>query len=104
MAGRLRVVSSAVGPSRPVPTRLALARISGLPSPKIAGGVTTPFGGVVTFLVAVGDRLAAGDVVAVVEAMKLEAAITTPVAGRVGRLDIPDQTQVEGGDLLLVLG
>jgi len=34
----------------------------------------------------------------------MEAAITTPVAGTVSRLAIGDQQQVEGGDLLVVVG
>ena len=41
---------------------------------------------------------------ATIEAMKMEAAITTPVAGTVQRLAIGSQQQVEGGDLLLVVG
>jgi pyruvate carboxylase len=36
--------------------------------------------------------------------MKMEAAITSPVAGTVQRLAIGSQQQVEGGDLLLVVG
>ena len=42
--------------------------------------------------------------VATIEAMKMEAAITAPVAGTVQRLAIGSQQQVEGGDLLLVIG
>lgn len=80
---------------------LAVARISGQPAPDTLGGITAPFGGVVTFAVAVNDQVEAGDVVAVIEAMKLEAALTAPTAGRVRRLAIPDQAQVEGGDVLL---
>ena len=79
-----------------VPRSLAVARISGRPD--TLGGITAPFGGVVTFVVAVGDQVNAGDVVAVLEAMKLEAALTAPSAGRVRRLAIPDQSLVEGGD------
>ena len=37
------------------------------------------------------------------EAMKMEAAITTPVAGRIARLAIPTTQQVEAGDLLVVV-
>jgi pyruvate carboxylase len=36
--------------------------------------------------------------------MKMEAAITTPVAGTVQRVAISAQQQVEGGDLLVVVG
>jgi pyruvate carboxylase len=36
--------------------------------------------------------------------MKMEAAITTPVAGTVTRLALSSVQQVEGGDLVLVVG
>ena len=36
-----------------------------------------------------------------IEAMKMEAAITTPVAGTVKRLAIPKTQQVDAGDLLV---
>jgi pyruvate carboxylase len=36
--------------------------------------------------------------------MKMEAAITTPVAGTVKRLAISGTQQVDGGDLILVVG
>ena len=35
--------------------------------------------------------------------MKMEAAITTPVAGTVARLAIPVTQQVDAGDLLVVV-
>jgi pyruvate carboxylase len=41
--------------------------------------------------------------VATIEAMKMEASITAPVAGRVERLALDGTRQVEGGDLVLVL-
>ncbi|HJQ46392.1 MAG TPA: pyruvate carboxylase [Amycolatopsis sp.] len=65
--------------------------------------VAAPFAGVVTLSVAEGDDVAAGATVATIEAMKMEAAITTSAAGKVGRLAINSVQQVEGGDLLLVL-
>jgi pyruvate carboxylase len=65
--------------------------------------VPAPFSGVVTLKVAVGDVVAAGQAVASIEAMKMEAAITAPVAGTVGRLAIPVTQQVDAGDLLVVL-
>ena len=45
----------------------------------------------------------AGDVVATIEAMKMEASITTPVAGSVSRVVLDGPRTVEGGDLILVL-
>ena len=41
--------------------------------------------------------------VATIEAMKMEAAITSPVAGRVTRVAIPVTQQVDAGDLLVVV-
>ena len=66
--------------------------------------VAVPFAGVVHAIVAEGDVVEAGQTVATIEAMKMEASITTPNAGTVARLVIPDTRQAEGGDLLLVLG
>lgn len=65
--------------------------------------VAAPFSGVVTLKVAVGDVVRAGQPVASIEAMKMEAAITAPVSGTVGRLAIPATQQVDAGDLLVVL-
>ncbi|MDP9221987.1 MAG: pyruvate carboxylase, partial [Actinomycetota bacterium] len=62
------------------------------------GQVAAPFGGVVTLGVAEGDRVEAGQAVATIEAMKMEASITTPIAGTVQRLALSKVAQVEGGD------
>src|SRR5690606_29208773 len=66
--------------------------------------VAAPFGGVVTPTVAEGDSVDAGDVVATIEAMKMEANITASQAGTVERLAIGEHEHVEGGDLILVIG
>jgi pyruvate carboxylase len=71
--------------------------------PADRGQVAAPFAGVVSLTVAEGAVVEAGSVVATIEAMKMEASITAPVAGTVSRLAIRSQQQVEGGDLLLVL-
>ncbi|TQJ51573.1 pyruvate carboxylase [Phycicoccus sp. SLBN-51] len=67
------------------------------------GQVAAPFAGVVSLAVEEGATVEAGAVVATIEAMKMEANITTPVGGTVKRLAIGSQQQVEGGDLLLVV-
>jgi pyruvate carboxylase len=67
------------------------------------GHVAAPFSGVVSLSVKEGDTVEAGAAVATIEAMKMEANITTPVSGTVQRLAIGAQQQVEGGDLLLVI-
>jgi pyruvate carboxylase len=65
--------------------------------------VAVPFAGFVHALVGAGDIVEAGQAVATVEAMKMEAAVTAPTAGTVVRLVIAAPQQAEGGDLLLVL-
>jgi pyruvate carboxylase len=69
--------------------------------PAQPGQVAAPFSGVVTLQVAEGDAVEAGQAVASIEAMKMEAAITTPVGGRVHRVAVPKTQQVDAGDLLL---
>ncbi len=67
------------------------------------GQVAAPFAGVVSLAVAEGDAVEAGAVVATIEAMKMEANITTPTGGTVSRVAIGTHQQVEGGDLLVVI-
>lgn len=67
------------------------------------GQVAAPFSGVVTLKAAVGARVEAGQPVASIEAMKMEAAITAPVGGVVERVAIAATSSVEAGDLLLVI-
>jgi pyruvate carboxylase len=71
--------------------------------PSRPGHVAAPFAGVVSLAVEQGAQVEAGQTVATIEAMKMEASITTPVAGVVERLAIAAVTQVEGGDLVLVI-
>jgi pyruvate carboxylase len=68
------------------------------------GQIAAPFAGVVSLAVEVGQQIIAGAVMASIEAMKMEASITSPVGGTVQRLAIGVQQQVEGGDLLVVVG
>ncbi len=68
------------------------------------GHVAAPFSGVVTLQVEEGATVEAGQSVASIEAMKMEAAITASVAGVVKRLAIPKTQQVDAGDLLLEIG
>ncbi len=72
-------------------------------NPSAPGEIPAPFAGVVTLIVEPGESIKAGQQVATIEAMKMEAAITSPVAGTVARLAIGHAQAVEGGDLLLVI-
>ena len=67
------------------------------------GQVAAPFAGIVSLGVEVGQLVDPGATVATIEAMKMEASITTPIGGTVERLAIGAQQQVEGGDLLIVV-
>jgi len=71
--------------------------------PKAPGHIPAPFAGAVTVIVHEGDTVEAGQTVATIEAMKMEAAITTPIGGTVHRLAIGAIQQLEGGDLVMVI-
>ncbi|MFZ3347572.1 pyruvate carboxylase, partial [Mycobacterium sp.] len=68
-----------------------------------ANHVAAPFAGVVTVGVSVGDKVSAGQTIATIEAMKMEAPITAPADATVERVAVSTTAQVEGGDLLVVL-
>ena len=65
--------------------------------------IAAPFAGVVTVSVSEGDQVSAGQTVATIEAMKMEAPITAPRDATVQRVAVSSTAQVEGGDLLAVL-
>ncbi|NLA55261.1 MAG: pyruvate carboxylase, partial [Corynebacterium humireducens] len=67
------------------------------------GHVAAPFAGVVMVTAKVGDEVKAGDPVAVIEAMKMEATITATKDGVVDRVALAQATKVEGGDLIVVI-
>ena len=72
--------------------------------PSREGHVAAPFAGAVTLTVEEGQTVEAGQTIATIEAMKMEAGITTPVGGTVSRAVIDGVQQVDGGDLLVVIG
>jgi len=65
--------------------------------------VAAPFLGVVTLQVEIDDVVPPGGTVGTIEAMKMEASITSAIGGRVAKIAIPTTQQVEPGDLLIVL-
>ncbi|MDR2895647.1 MAG: biotin/lipoyl-binding protein [Propionibacteriaceae bacterium] len=67
-----------------------------------ANAVTAPLAGSVRkILVEKGQSVAAGDVVAVLEAMKMETEITAPVAGKVKAILVEVGAAVQGGDPII---
>ena len=105
--GMVTVMTVLGGQLRPVYVRDRSVKVDKPQAEKadasVPGQVAAPFAGAVTIKVAEGDTLAAGDAVATIEAMKMEAAITTPVAGTVQRLALTGTTPVEAGDLIAVV-
>ena len=71
--------------------------------PNNKGHVAAPFAGAVTVAVQAGDWVEAGQSVATIEAMKMEAGITANVSGTVSEVTLDGTSQVQGGDLLLVI-
>jgi pyruvate carboxylase len=105
--GMRSVVARLNGQLRPVSVRDAAVAVEVKAAEKAdrtnPGHVAAPFAGVVTLAAGRGDAVEQGQTVATIEAMKMEASITAPRAGTVGRTAIEKVQQVEGGDLLLVL-
>ncbi|MFC7659682.1 biotin/lipoyl-containing protein [Pseudonocardia benzenivorans] len=94
------VLSVAQGPDYLVEVDGAVHRISG----GEAGLVRAPAPAMVVAIpVSVGDVVAEGDVLAVVESMKLETALRAPVSGTVAEILVAANTQVEGGTKLVRL-
>jgi acyl-CoA carboxylase subunit alpha len=82
----------------------ALPRFAEPEAELASGSLVAPMPGLVKqVLVAVGDRVAPGDVLLVLEAMKMEQVIRAPYAGRVRALSARTGQQVEAGLVLAVI-
>ncbi len=87
---------------RPRRRRSAAAARSRLPG---ANTITAPMPGtIIEVLVAVGDEVAAGQTLAVMEAMKIEHLLTAPNAGVVSALHTSAGASVDEGAVLIELG
>ncbi len=95
------------GQLRPIQIRDTSVEVTAVQSekadPKISGHIASPYDGSVTVHVQEGQEVEAGAVIATIEAMKMEASITTPVAGAVSRVVVGAVGQVRGGDLIAVV-
>jgi propionyl-CoA carboxylase alpha chain len=70
----------------------------------VAGGLIAPMPGkVVSVEVQTGDMVEEGQLLMIMEAMKMEHRVTAPHAGMVGEIRAGPGDQVAGGDLLVVL-
>jgi pyruvate carboxylase len=103
--GLRTVLATLNGQMRPVQVRDRSVSVDVKSAEKADPGdpdhVAAPYAGTVTLQVGAGDHVEAGQVVATIEAMKMEAAITTPRSGTVARLAVDAVQNVDGGDLVL---
>ena len=81
----------------------------GIEAKAVGSGDGTPVkaalpGNVLKVLVSEGDTIAEGDVIAVVEAMKMETEIKSPVSGTVKAVEIEVGNKVQTGQVLVVVG
>ena len=67
------------------------------------GHVAAPFSGVVTLQTVEGAHVEIGQPIATIEAMKMEATITSNIAGVVRRLAVTKTQAVDAGDLIVVV-
>ena len=74
-----------------------------LPPIVIGGSGGAPAGSVARILVAEGDEVEAGQVLLVLEAMKMETEITAPAAGTVSAILVKPGEPVQGGQGLIEL-
>ncbi len=70
----------------------------------VAGGLTAPMPGkVISTHAAVGDRVESGQLLLVLEAMKMEHRVTAPAPGTVSEFRVGEGEQVGNGELLVVI-
>ena len=86
---------------------VAPSPVSSTPAPSAsvsagAGSVVAPLQGTVqTIKVNVGDKVNAGDVVAIIEAMKMENDIPATVSGTIKAIYVSKGSKVSSGDVIL---
>jgi propionyl-CoA carboxylase alpha chain len=70
----------------------------------VAGGLTSPMPGtVIAVQVASGEQVSAGQVLAIIDAMKMEHNVVSPRDGLVSEVRVAIGDKVEGGELLVVV-
>ncbi|MFV0468519.1 MAG: biotin/lipoyl-containing protein [Dysgonomonas sp.] len=85
---------------RPVATAAATAKPAGAG----AGAIKSPLPGIIVDIkVNVGDAVNKGDVVAILEAMKMENTITAPIAGKVASISVNKGDSILEGVVILTI-
>ncbi len=89
---------------------VASAPVASAPTPSAptgggAGGITAPMpGNIIEVNVSVGDTVAAGDTVLILEAMKMKNNITAPSGGTVQSINVKAGDTVATGEVLVSIG
>ena len=60
-------------------------------------------GKIISVSVKAGDKVGEGDILCLLESMKMENPILAPVAGTVAKIELSDGQVVEAGDLVAVI-
>ena len=85
-------------------TLVQLPRFPASDESEIAGGLMAPMpGAVLATEIATGDKVAKGDLLLILEAMKMEHRITAPMDGKVAALHVEAGDQVSNGQLLVTI-
>ena len=85
--------------------RPTLAMKTTKPKPSVSGAVTAPMTGkIISIKVEKGEQVKAGQVLCILEAMKMENEITAPTGGTIQEIFVFEGSSVNEGDPLFVIG
>lgn len=107
-SARIKIVRNGMAQSAPRPDAPEPRPAPTAPAPG-AAGVTAPLAGTVYLspepggprFARTGDRVAAGQTLCLIEAMKMMAPVTAPQAGTVGDILVEDGAAVDAGAILM---
>ena len=103
------MIGCILGSRSPSPKATASHVVAGVQRPRKRrmnkeGIVVAPMAGkIVTVNVIKGDAVKAGDIVCVLEAMKMENEIVATKAGRIQQINVVEGTTVNDGDILVII-
>ena len=98
-------VAPAPAAPQPAPAPVAAPIPAAAPAPAGASVVEAPMPGkILKISVAVGASVSSGDVLLILEAMKMENEISAPAGGTVREIRAREGDSVNTGDVLIVLG